>query len=61
MIVSDEDLDKLMQARLERAAESRKPIYRPRLKLHKLFGDKKLLTMKVENSHFRSIFPFHAI
>ena len=57
MIVTDRDIDNLLKARLERAAEIRKPIYRPRLKLHKLFGEKKLLSMPVGDFDWRLTFP----
>ena len=52
MLVTDEKLDQLIKTRLARVSENKKPIYRPRLKIHKLFGEKRLLTINVCNSIF---------
>lgn len=40
-------MDELVKSRLERIQEQKKPIFRPRLKVHKLFGEKRLATVHV--------------
>jgi hypothetical protein len=47
MLVTDEMMDKLLHSRLTRVSENKKPIFRPRLKIHKLMGEKRVLSMNV--------------
>jgi hypothetical protein len=40
-------MDCLMKYRLGKQSETKKPLFRPQLKIHKLFGEKKLLSLSV--------------
>lgn len=58
MIVTEEMMDRLVKQRLEKIAEQKKPIFRPRLKVHKLFGEKRLASFHVGSDSQRLMFPF---
>ena len=47
MIVTEKMMDEIFRHRLSRVLEKKKPIYRPRLKIHKLNGEKCLLGVNV--------------
>ena len=50
-------LDEMLKYRISRVTEAKKPIYTPRLKVHKLFGEKKMLSLNVGRADRSSTSP----